>query len=198
MRRGGPILAAVLLSACAGGGAPPPDWRTNARQSLVSYERLYLSGEASAADVEFRRARAEIARTGRLDLLARAELVRCAVRIASLEFDDCPGFEALRADAGAEELAYADFLAGRAARRAPAAADDALGQLVDAGARMRRAELPPEGIARAAELASAQGWRRPLAAWLAVLKKRAEDAGDRDAAARLGRRLEAVLSSGGG
>lgn len=198
MRRLGALAAAVALAGCAGGGPPPPDWRANARQSLDAFQRLYLAGDTAAADAEFRRARAEVGRTGRLELIARAELVRCAVRVASLEFDDCPGFEALRAEAGAEEQAYADYLAGRAARRVPAGADDALGQLVEAGARMRRSELPPEGMARAADLASARGWRRPLAAWLGVLKRRAEEAGDREAAARLARRLEAVLSSGGG
>ena len=61
-------------------------------------------------ELEFARARAELGSTGSADLVARAELIRCAARAASLEFDNCPGFEKLRADAGAEELAYADFL----------------------------------------------------------------------------------------
>ena len=197
MRRAALVLAASLAG-CAGGGPPPPDWQVNARQSLAAFERLYFAGESALAETEFRRARREISATGRLDLLARAELMRCAVRVASLEFDDCPGFEALRGDAGAEERAYADALAGRVARHAPAAEGDALARLVEAGVRLRRAELSPEGMARAAEIASARGWRRPLAAWLGVLKRRAEEAGEREAAARFGRRLDAVLGGGGG
>lgn len=192
------LVAAIGLAGCAGGGPPPPDWQVNARQSLAAFERLYFAGETAMAEAEFRRARREIGATGRLDLLARAELVRCAVRVASLEFDDCPGFEALRGDAGAEERAYADSLAGRVARRAPAADADALTRLVEAGVRLRRAELSPEGMARAAEVASARGWRRPLAAWLGVLKRRAEEAGDRESAARLGRQLEAVFGGKAG
>ena len=51
--------------------------------------------------------------TGRIDLLGRAELVRCAARVASLVFEPCEGFEKLRADAPAAERAYADYLAAR-------------------------------------------------------------------------------------
>jgi hypothetical protein len=183
------LLAAALLAGC-GGGPVVPDWRTNAHGALQSFERAYLNGQAAAADSEFARARAELARTGRPDLLARAELVRCAVRAASLEFDDCPGFEALRADAAAEEVAYADWLAGRGARRNAARPEDPLARLVAAAVQFRQSRLPPEGIAAAVDAASAQGWRRPLLAWLGVQLKRAADAGDEDAANRIRRRMD--------
>jgi hypothetical protein len=183
------LLAAALLGGC-GGGPVAPDWRANAHGALQSFERAYLNGLTAVADSEFARARAEIGRTGRADLVARAELLRCAVRAASLEFDDCPGFEALRADAAAEEIAYADWLAGRGARRDAPRAEDPLARLVAAGVQFRQATLPPEGIAAAAETASAQGWRRPLLAWLGVQLRRATDAGDRDAADRIRRRMD--------
>ena len=51
----------------------------------------------------------------RSDLLARIELAHCAAQLASLVFDACAGFEALRADAPAPERVYADYLAGRVA-----------------------------------------------------------------------------------
>ena len=102
--RAGVLAAAALFAGCAG-GPPPSDWQLNARGALAQYQRSYFAGDTQLADREFAQARAEIARTGRVDLLARAELVRCAIRTASLEFDDCPGFEALRADAGTQEIA---------------------------------------------------------------------------------------------
>jgi hypothetical protein len=71
--------------------------------------------------------------TGRADLVARAELIRCAARAASLEFDSCPEFEKLRTDAGAEEIAYAEYLAGRSER---AATDDSFSKLVSYGVRL--------------------------------------------------------------
>lgn len=184
-------LAAVpmLLSACAG-GPPPPDWQLQARAALAAFERHYLEGDTRLAETEFARLRAQIAKTGRLDLLARAELARCAARTASLEFDGCPGFEALRADAGAEELAYGEYLAGRRTRPA---GEEPLSRLVHAGVALRAGAITPAEIAAAVEIASAQGWRRPLVAWLEVAARRAEAAGEREAAARLRRRLAAAL-----
>ena len=184
------LLATVLLAACAG-SPTPPDWQLNARGALWQYQRYYLSGETQLAEKEFASARVEIARTGRLDLLARAELFRCAVRIASLEFDDCAGFEALRADAGAEEIAYAEYLAGRTAR---APTEEPLSRLVAAGLRLRNGTATPQDVASAIDAASSQGWRRPLRAWLTVQEKRAEASGDQAALAHIRRRIELVTT----
>ena len=188
--RAGVLLAAFLVASCA--GAPtPPDWQLSARGALAQYQRYYLSGETQLAEKEFASARVEIARTGRLDLLARAELFRCAVRIASLEFDECAGFEALRADAGAEEIAYAEYLAGRTTR---AATEEPLSRLVASGLRLRNGTATPQDVGSAIDVASSQGWRRPLLAWLTVQAKRAEASGDQAALAHIRRRIEFVTT----
>ena len=178
----------VFLSAC-GGGPAAPDWQSNAKSSLDAFQQAYLRGDTRVAEAEFALARRELASTGNAALVARAELIRCAARTASLEIDDCPGFEKLRADAGPEELAYADFLAGRATR---AAADDPLSRLVSAGVEFRRGRASPQTIAAAVEIASAQGWRRPLLTWLGVEEKRAEAVGDAAALERIRRRITLV------
>jgi hypothetical protein len=170
-------------------GPVPPDWQLNSVSALKSFQQHYLRGDTRAAEIEFERAKAELRSTGDPSLVARAELVRCAARAASLEFDTCPGFEKLRADAGAEELAYAEYLAGRGQR---AAADDALSRLVFLGVQFHSGKANPENIAAAIDIASAQGWRRPLLAWLGVQEKRAEAAGDRDALERIRRRIALV------
>jgi hypothetical protein len=184
------LAAAVCLLAACASGPPPPEWRLQARAAQAAFERHYLAGDTRLAEAEFARLRAEIAKSGRLDLLARAELARCAVRAASLEFDGCPGFEALRAEAGPEELAYAEYLAGGRER---AAGEEPLSRLVAAGVALRAGRIAPAEIAAAIEIASAQGWRRPLIAWLEVEARRAEAAGEREAAAHLRRRIAAVL-----
>lgn len=182
------LFLGIFLFGC-GSSPPPPAWQANAKYSLDTFQQAYLRGGSRVADLEFARARAELASTGNAALVARAELIRCAARAASLEFDDCPGFEKLRADAGPEELAYADFLAGRAAR---AAADDGFSRLVSAGVEFKNGKATPQTIAAAIELSSAQGWRRPLLAWLGVEEKRAESAGDAAALERIRRRIELV------
>ena len=178
----------ALLAGC-GSGPQPADWQLNAVQAMQAFERHYLLGSTAAAEAEFILARRELARTGRADLVARAELRRCAVRAASLEFDECPAFEALRAAAGPEELAYRNYLDGKGAHQAT---DEPISRLVAAAVQLKTGQLAPAGIAAAVELASAQGWRRPLLAWLGVQAKRADDAGDAETAARIRRRMDLI------
>lgn len=182
-------LAVTLLAAGCAGGPPPADWQPHAAQALQSFQRLYFAGETALAEAEFKSARAELARTGRADLVARAELVRCAARAASLEFDECPGFQALRYGARAEEAAYAEYLSGKGSHRA---GDDPLSRLVAFAVSLRNGAISPTGISAAVEIASAQGWRRPLLAWLGVQEKRAADAGDSETAARIRRRIDLI------
>ena len=181
-------LIALLLAAC-GGGPQVPDWQESAAQALRSFERHYLAGNSAQAESEFKAARAELARTGRADLVARAELARCAVRTASLEFDDCPGFEALRYGARPEELAYAAYLSGKGTHRT---GDEPLSRLVALAVALRNGSITPANISGAVDIASAQGWRRPLLAWLGVQEKRASDAGDSETAARIRRRIDLI------
>jgi hypothetical protein len=206
------VLASwLLLAACA--GAPAPDWASSAHASLERFEAAWLRGDARLAQSEFERARRELARTGRPELVAHAELVRCAMRVAGLEFDDCPGFQPLAQDAGAEARAYAAYIAGswqaldasllpaqhrsivddaRSERALPSVEDPA-SRMVAAGALLRTGRIRPAEIETAIDTASAQGWRRPLLAWLGVQERRALAAGEADAAARIRRRIELVL-----
>ena len=205
------LIAALSLTAACSSTPPPPDWQLNAQGSIERSIEAYLSGNARVEAAEFTRAKSEIARTGRADLLARIELMRCAARVASLVQDECEGFEKLRPDAAAPERAYADFLAGKISPDvallppqhrsiATAKADvsviqniaDPLSRLVAAGVIFRRGEANPAVIALAIETASAQGWRRPLLAWLGVQLQRAEKAADSTEMARLRRRIALV------
>jgi hypothetical protein len=201
-------LAVIVLAGCASKPAPP-SWQSGAHDALDGYTDAYLKGDSRAADSEFARARRETASTGRPDLVAQVELVRCAMHVASLELDDCPGFGALAQDATPEQRAYADYLAGRwqglntallpEQHRAIAtggkldAVGDPLAQLVAAGALFRTERITPADIGRATETASNRGWRRPLLMWLGVSAKRAQAAGD-TAALELIRRRSALAS----
>ena len=228
MRWTGAVLysVAALLTGCAS-GPPPPDWQQSARASLDLAVAAELRGDSRIATVEFDRARSEVSRTGRPDLLARTELLRCAAQAASLQLEDCAGFERLRADAAPPERAYADHLAGRlapaqlallppaqqavaavvalgnASGDAAAAATlqglaDPLSRLVGAAVLLRAGQAGPAVIAVAVDTASAQGWRRPLLAWLGLQQQRANAAGDAQAAAALQRRIDLVGSGGRG
>lgn len=202
--------AVALLGACSS-KPPVPDWQMNAHASAQKAVEAYLAGNTRVEKLEWDRARAEVVRTGRPDLLARLELMRCAAEVASLVPGPCERFEALRADAAEPERAYADYLAGRAlpqqlallpeAQRKVAVSGDAsalpsiedpLARLLAAGVLFRSGRGTPAVMANAIDTASSQGWRRPLLAWLALQAQRAEAAGDHEAAAALRRRMAIV------
>ena len=130
-------------------------------------------------------------------------------------FDDCAGFERLAQDASPADRAYAAYLAGRAsgadaallpaqhqaiaasandsaAAAATQAITDPLSKLVASGVLLRAGKATPQLLSGAVETASAQGWRRPLLAWLGVQAMRATDAGDSVEAARIKRRIDLV------
>jgi hypothetical protein len=205
-------LSAAVFTGCAG-GPPPPDWQANTKSAADAAVAAHLAGDNRGEALEFARARREVGRTGRPDLAARVELMRCAAHVASLAFGPCAGFEALRADAAPAERAYADYLAGRmpapgerellppAQRMAAAggatpaalqAIDDPLSRLVAIAVLFQAGQASPDVMALAVDTASAQGWRRPLLAWLKVQALRAQQAGDTEAVARLQRRMALV------
>lgn len=211
-----PLVLAVLLIAC---GTKPrqPDWLVNADGAQDRYARAYLSGLDRVAAAEFTRLRSALASTAQPGLVARAELTRCALQVATLDFAPCVGFEALRADAPEAERAYADFLEGRleparakllpqdyrglVGGQASAAAlkgiQDPLSRVIAAGVLLRSGKADPGVLQAAVDSASDQGWRRAVMAWLGAQAMRAEQAGAVEEAARLRRRMQLAEDAAG-
>ena len=199
-------FALIFLIAACSSAPKAPDWQLEAKGSMERANAAYLEGDARIDAAELARARSQLSRTGRADLLATAELLHCATRVASLVFEPCAGFETLRVDATPEQVAYANYLRGQAGpqdmallpapQRALAAggagtpgAADPLSRLVAAGVLLQTGQITPAVITQAIATASSQGWRRPLLAWLGVQAQRAEQGGDVEEAARLKRRI---------
>jgi hypothetical protein len=201
-------VAACALTACSS-TPPPPDWQLNSRGALERSVGAYLTGNQRVEAAEFARARSEVSSTGRIDVIARTELTRCAARVASLVFEPCIGFENLAQDAAPAERAYAAYLAGKmaagdaallpeqhrgasAGEGALVAIKDPLAKLIAAGVLFQTGRASPAVVALAAETASSQGWRRPLLAWLGVQAKLAEQGGDAAQAEQIRRRIALV------
>jgi hypothetical protein len=71
---------------------------------------------------------------------------------------------------------------------------DPLSKLVASGVLLRAGKASPPVLADAVDTASAQGWRRPLLAWLGVQSMRAEQAGDSAEAQRIKRRIDLITA----
>ena len=207
-------VVAIVLVGCAS-GPKPADWQLESKGAMERAVAAYLEGNSRVEAAELARARLEISSTGRVDLLARAELLSCASRVASLVFEPCAGFEKLRQDAPPAERAYADYLAGKlqpqdinllpknqqisaqaAILRVQPAIEsiaDPLAKLVAAGTALQAGNASPALVQAAVDAASGQGWRRPLLAWLGVQLKLAEASGNRLEAERTQRRIALTL-----
>ncbi|MYM92862.1 hypothetical protein [Duganella vulcania] len=208
------LLATALLAAC-GNNPPVPDWQMNAQGSIERSTAAYMSGNARVEAAEYKRAREALASTGKVDLMIRAELIRCAAHVASLVFEDCAGYDKLSQDASPADRAYAAYLSGRAtaadaallpAQHQPVASAssdtaaagavqaiaDPLSRLVASGVLLRAGRATPQILSGAVDTASAQGWRRPLLAWLGVQAMRATQAGDTAEAQRIQRRINLI------
>ena len=208
------VVSVMFMTACAS-GPKPADWQLESKGAMERAVAAYLEGNARVEATEMARARLEISSTGRVDLMARAELLSCASRVASLVFEPCAGFEKLRQDSPPAERAYADYLAGKLQpqdinllpknqqisaqaqliRTQPAIERiaDPLAKLVAAGTALQAGNASPALVQAAVDAASSQGWRRPLLAWLGVQLKLAEASGNRLEAERIQRRIALTL-----
>lgn len=208
------VIASLVLAGC-GNNPPVPDWQMNAHNGIDRATAAYMEGNTRIEAAEFKRARSALASTGKVDLMIRAELIQCAARVAALVFEDCAGYNRLAQDASPADRAYAAYLAGglpsadiallpaqhqtvaaagndAAAAGAVQAIADPLSRLVASGVLLRAGKASPQVLTDAVETASAQGWRRPLLAWLGVQAMRAEQAGDSAEAQRIKRRIDLV------
>ena len=208
------IATTIFLTACAS-GSKPADWQMASKGAMERAVAAYLEGNSRVEAAELARARLEISSTGRVDLMARAELLSCASRVASLVFEPCAGFEKLRQDAPPVERAYADYLAGKlppqdinllpkeqqksaqsAVLRVQSAIEsiaEPLAKLVAAGTLFQAGLASPALVQASVDAASSQGWRRPLLAWLGVQLKLAEASGNVRQAESLQRRIALTL-----
>lgn len=209
-----PLLLTAVLTACSS-APPPPDWKMNAVNNLELAQQRWLEGDSKIAEANLQKLRGEIAKSGRLDLMARAELAVCAAQIASLDFEPCAGYEAVAAHAAPPELAYARLLSASwqgidakqlpghyaalvnakddaAANKALAEIEEPLPRLLAAALLFKQTRLQPAGFANAVDTSSERGWRRALLAWLKVQKQRADAAGDSTASQRLEERINFV------
>lgn len=211
-------LSAIVFIALAGcGNQPPaPDWALSAESAAQRASQAYLQGQQRVEALQWQKARDAVASTGRPDLAARVELMRCAAQVASLQWDDCPAYQKLAQDAAAPEQAYARYLQAQlllediaqlpepqrnvAAAIATSGASalakikDPLSRLVATGVMLRAGSASPELLQLGVDTASEQGWRRALMAWLLLQRKASEQAGDSSAAAAIDRRLKLLES----
>jgi len=210
------LLFAFLICSC-GSASPVPEWKDNAHRYLKDYKINFLAGKEDASEPHFIKARKEIASGNDLSLLATAYLTKYALHTASLESFDAVEFAKLqRLEPNAANMSYCHFLKGNfnaadvqelparyagivkaaagkdatLAAREMAAIDDPLSRLIACGVWVRYMPYDENILQMAINTASANGWRRPLWAYLDKLQTYYLERGDISKAGIIKDRLE--------
>jgi len=190
------FLFVMFLSAC-GSTLSTPAWQNNASAFLEDYKINFLSGKEAAGEPHFFKARREIASGNDLNLLTIAYLTKYALHAASLESFDTADFARLyRLEPNPANMAYCHFLKGnfsavdaqvfpplyagvlkaalsgnsQSGLREISAITDPLSRLVACGVWVRYLPHDEQILQIAIQTASANGWRRPLWAFLEKLQ----------------------------
>lgn len=153
---------------CAGLEALLPD----ASPALQAYAR-YLQGQWSPADVA---------------LLPTAQQAVARLVVGS----ETTSVTAAGAAAEAAAASAAAVAADGAMEAALRTVSDPHSRLLAASVWVRKGQASPAVLALAVDTASAQGWTRPLLAWLALQHQAAEQGGQAQEAQRLRRRLDVL------
>jgi len=209
-------MAALLICACGGAGQVPV-WKEKAYSQLDDYKTSFLTGREASTEPHFEKARKEIAAGNDLGLLTIAYLTKYALHTASLEPFDASDFAKLyRLEPHPADMAYCHFLKGNfsavdakelptryagvlkaavardaaAAGREIAAIDDPLSRLIACGVWTRYLPADEAIIQIGIDTASANGWRRPLWAYLERLQNYYLENGDQAKANSVSERLK--------
>lgn len=217
------ISCLFLLWGCAPKSVPA--WKTASFHHLERYKNCFLSGREQLAAIYFQRAIDEIKSSGNLSLLMTAYLTRSALHVAVLEAPISRDYlEAAKAAPNDDHRDYYLLLEGKFAEvqksRLPssyqnvAAAleegreekiseavreiQDDLSRLIAIGLVIRYCGENEAILSRALDVASVNGWRKPLFIYLDRLKSFYEKKNEKDKAENIRLKIELLKPSGNG
>lgn len=215
----GLISCLFLLWGC--GLKSIPEWRTASFNHLEQYKKYFLTGREQLAAIHFQKAVNELKGSGNLSLLMTVYLTRSALHVAILEApqgeeyleiakvwpsDDHQDYYFLLEGRFAEiqksslPTSYQDLVTtieeGNAKRITETIRNiqDDLSRLIAIGVVVRYGVVNEAILTQAVDLASVNGWRKPLLIYLNRLKSFYETTGKRDQAEIIRLKIELLKS----
>ena len=191
------IFVIVFVVVACGPATPTPKWKENAYEQLELYKTGFLTGKEGSGGPHFTKSKREMASGNDLQLLSVAYLTKYALHVACLEsFDPSEMTQIARIEPEAYDAAYLHFLKGDFrvvdARRLPvryagvlkaaaiadsakavreiSAMEDPLSRLVACGVWIKYLTGDENLLVVCIDTASANGWSRPLWAYLSKLE----------------------------
>jgi hypothetical protein len=217
MRNSVPFLLFFLFFIACASPSQIPAWKNNATAYLEDYKIGFLTGKEGPNEPHFAKARRELSSGNDLHLLSVAYLTKYALHAASLENFETSEFARLyRLEPTPAHMAYCHLLKGnfsaveptllppqyqgflraalsgdvKIALREISSIHDPLSRLIACGIWTRYFPSDENLLQMAIQTASAQGWRRPLLAYLEKLQIHYTTHGNQAQAQAVGLRLE--------
>ena len=193
------VLALLILflglSGC--GSKTVPDWQNNSFKYMEYFKKYFLTGDERKSDLYFTKAVEEIKKSGKLDVLAKAYLTKCSVRVATLGEINCDEFNVIEGIEGnRKNNNFYTFLKGNFdnvdGKLLPeryqkffksiktdtiedlnseiVTIEDPLSRLIAVGLSVKHGRYNESTLRAALDVASAQGWKKALLAYLEEIK----------------------------
>jgi alkylhydroperoxidase/carboxymuconolactone decarboxylase family protein YurZ len=212
------MMFSFLLVGC-GSSKPVPEWTDASFNQLDNYKKSYLSGKERIAEAYFDKAVDEIKSSGDLDILARAYLTKYAVQVAVLEaFDEGEYLRIEAVEPVLQNKNFYGFLKGafdnvdenqlpqqyegflRAFKsgkketiaREISKMDNSLSKLIAIGLLVKKNKDDEIDLKLAIDIASQNGWKKALLAYLGKLQSFYEANKEPDKAAHVEERIKLI------
>lgn len=213
------IMFLLLMLAACGSSRPVPDWISAGSGHLDDFKKSYLEGNIAVSDLYFSRAVAEIKKSGDLDVLAKAYLIRMAMDVAVLAKARDEDFVKIDAvESNSSNRNFHDFLKGDLKRvqvtllpdqyhgmastllmgntdkLAPELRkiEDPISRIIACGVCVRVGRFDEELLTAAVSTASYNGWKRALLAYLEKLRIFYTERSQQDKAAAIMERVQLI------
>lgn len=200
-----------------------PTWKDEAARHLNAYKSHFLSGSNVTAELYFSKTQNDLSSGNDVSGLAMLYLTKYALHAASLESFETSVFAKLyRLEPNAAHMSYCHFLKGNftavdvralppryagvlkaalgkdlsSVLREINAIDDPLSRLIACGVWVRYLPYDEAILQTSVATASANGWRRPLFAFLEKLQSYYLEHGDQNKAETIKLRLEILKKEG--
>lgn len=210
-------LIVVVVAGCA--SKHIPEWKSASFRYMEAFKTHALSGDEQTAEMYFSRAVAEIKKSGDLEVLARAHLLKYALRAAMLDppgdntymvirdmkdsREDAAYFAFLtegpeKADASILPTQYRPLIAAfqRGAQGEVNAAltniEDPLSRLIATGIAVTHGYFNEDTLMLASDTASREGWKKALLVYLAKLESLYRETGDEERALLIEKRIALI------
>ncbi|OPY88665.1 MAG: hypothetical protein A4E71_00324 [Smithella sp. PtaU1.Bin162] len=212
------LLITLIAFICACGSSQPiPQWKDTSFRQLETYKVNFLTDQEDATEPHFAKAKKAASSNNNLLLLSTVYLTKYALHTAALEeFDDSDFLRMEKLHPHAANRAYYNLLKGdfhavevkllppiyskllpfmaqknlSAANREFASMNDSLSVLIACGIWVKHLPYDDSIVKLAIDIAAANGWRRPLWAYLTTLQQYYLDHQETTKAQNIKERLE--------